>query len=302
VIGVQRGVIDVPAHSRHDFATVDSPSFPMNRPVPPLPIRLAAAAFALTLALPAHARNDIHKRPIAEAMASKHAREFVGDLPLLFGSGSAVDSDLLPQAIEAQGEASIVVDPRSRVHLSDEEACQIAFEAAIGKLAELARVASAAAVVGIVSNFKGELVDDARTYDCHSGLSKSYVTLQASLARTYVPRATRLLPADTGFAPLADVRAVPISDAGRERYAHFLSLPKPRAFVIYEDGSWRFYAHDAEAMTKALDYCAREGRRCWLYAADDRVVWSGDVVRRIGASAQLDGGPRPALPSGDEHQ
>jgi hypothetical protein len=55
-------------------------------------------------------------------------------------------------------------------------------------------------------------------------------------------------------------------------------------------------------MTKALDYCAREGRRCWLYAADDRVVWSGDVVRRIGASAQLDGGPRPALPSGDEHQ
>jgi hypothetical protein len=174
----------------------------MNRPVPPLPIRLAAAAFALTLALPAHARNDIHKRPIAEAMASKHAREFVGDFPLLFGSGSAVDSDLLPQAIEAQGEAS-------------------------GKLAELARVASAAAVVGIVSNFKGELVDDARTYDCHSGLSKSYVTLQASLARTYVPRATRLLPADTGFAPLADVRAVPISDAGRERYAHFLSLPKP---------------------------------------------------------------------------
>ena len=86
------------------------------------------------------------------------------------------------------------------------------------------------------------------------------------------------------------MKAVPISDAGRERYAHFLTLPKPRAFVVYEDGGWRFYSRDPEAMTKALDYCARQGRRCWLYAVDDRVVWSADVARRIGASAQLEDG------------
>lgn len=274
----------------------------MTRLLPSFPIRIAAAALTLVLALPAHARNDIHKRSIAEALASRHARELVGDLPLLFGSGSAADAELMPQTIQAEGEASIVVDPRSRVHLTDAEACQIAFEAAVGKLAELARQAGAAAVVGIVSNFKGERVDDPRTFDCHSGSSKSYVTLQASLARTFVPRATRVVPADTGFAPLADIRSVPISDAGRERYAHFLTLPKPRAFVVYEDGSWRFYAHDPEAMTKALDRCAREGRRCWLYAVDDRVVWSADVGRRIGASTQLDGGPRPASLPADEHQ
>ena len=57
-----------------------------------------------------------------------------------------------------------------------------------------------------------------------------------------------------------------------------------------------------EAMTKALDYRAREGRRCWLYAADDRVVWSADVSRRIGSSSQLDGDRRPAVAAGDEHQ
>ena len=25
-------------------------------------------------------------------------------------------------------------------------------------------------------------------------------------------------------------------------------------------------------MSKALDYCAREGRACWLYAVDDRLT------------------------------
>ncbi|MFL6698080.1 MAG: hypothetical protein ACJ8GJ_12995 [Vitreoscilla sp.] len=273
----------------------------MIRPASSL-VALLACAMALAVALPAQARNDDHRRPIAEAMAKKHAHELAGDLPLLFGSATASGSELMPGTIEAAGDASIVVDPRSRVHLTDEEACQLAFEDAVGKLADRARRAGAAAVVGIVSNFKGERVDDARFYDCHSGSSKSYVTLEANLASKYVPPTTRVVPPATGFAPLEDARAVPISDAGRERYAHFLTLPKPRAFVIFEDGSWRFYSKDPEAMTKALDYCAREGRRCWLYAADDRVVWSADITKRIGASSQLEGGPRPAAAAGDDHQ
>jgi hypothetical protein len=260
---------------------------------------LLAGAIALAVALPAHARNESHMRPVAEAMAKKRSREIAGDLPLLFGSASATGSELMPDAIEATGEASIIVDPRARQHLTDEEACQMAFEDAIGKLVDRARRAGAAAVVGIVSNFKGERVDDPKSYDCHSGSSKSYVTLAASLARTFAPPGSRPLPPATGFAPLEDTRAVPISDAGRERYAHFLTLPKPRAFVIYEDGGWRFYAKDPEAMTKALDYCARQGKRCWLYAADDRVVWSADVDKRISSSAQLGGGA-PAVT--EEHQ
>jgi hypothetical protein len=40
-------------------------------------------------------------------------------------------------------------------------------------------------------------------------------------------------------------------------------------------------------MTKALDRCERDGRVCWLYAVDDRVVWNSDVAKRIGKSSQL---------------
>ena len=263
---------------------------------------IVAAAIALGAALPAQARNDSLMHPIADALAKPRARDIVGKLPLLFGSASVAGGEQLSGPIEVQGEASIIVDPRSRVHLTDDEACQKAFEDAVAKLVDRARQTGAAAVVGIVSNFKGQRVDDANAYDCHAGSATSYVTLQASLARSFSPPPSRVLPPATGFAPLEDARAVPLSDAGRERYAHFLSLPKPRAFVVYEDGSWRFYAKDPEAMTKALDYCAREGRRCWLYAADDRVVWSADVTKRIGASSQLQGGPRPPIAVVDEHQ
>ena len=183
--------------------------------------------------------------------------------------------------------------------MSDEETCLHASSTTRSpQLADQARRAGAAAVVGIVSDFKGDVVDDPRNYDCHAGTAKSYVTLHGRLARTYVEASARPLPRASAYAALDDVNAVPISDAGRERYAHFLTQPKPRAFVVYEDGSWRFYTKDPEAMTKALDYCARQGRRCWLYAADDRVVWSADVGRRIGSSAQLDG----AAGTQDEHQ
>jgi hypothetical protein len=262
-----------------------------------------AAALALAAALPAQARNDALEMPVDQAMAKKRAQEAVGELPLRFGSASAKGVDLLRDEIEGQGAASVVPDdPRKREHLTDEETCQRAFEQAIGQLAGQARSANAAAVVGIVSAFKGDIVDDPRRYDCHAGSAKSYVTLRARLARTYADASARPLPPATAFAALDDVKSVPISAAGQERYAHFLTLPKPRAFVVYEDGGWRFYSKDPEAMTKALDYCARQGKRCWLYAADDRVVWSADVGKRIGASSQLGGGSAAAASVQDEHQ
>ena len=264
--------------------------------------RLAfAAALALAAALPAQARNDALELPLDQALAKKRAREAVGDMPLRFGGASAKGVDLAGDEIETQGVASIVPDdPRKHEHLTDAETCQLAFEQAIGKLAERARNSHAAAVVGIVSAFKDDIVDDPRHYDCHAGSSKSYVTLRGLLARSYTSASARPLPPATGFAALEDVKAVPVSAAGQERYAYFLTLPKPRAFVVYEDGNWRFYSKDPESMTKALDYCARQGKRCWLYAADDRVVWSADVDKRIGNAAQL-GGAAPVAPL-DEHQ
>jgi hypothetical protein len=95
------------------------------------------------------------------------------------------------------------------------------------------------------------------------------------------------VPAATGYAAADDVSSVPIRAEGKDRYLHYLTLPSPKAFVIYESGGWRFYSADADAMSKALDFCMREGRPCWLYAVDDQIIWSPDVAKRIGRSAQL---------------
>jgi hypothetical protein len=95
------------------------------------------------------------------------------------------------------------------------------------------------------------------------------------------------VPQPTGFAVGTDAAPVPLRAEGKERYLHYLTLPTPKAFVVYESGGWRFYHSDADAMTKALDHCAREGRACWLYAVDDQVVWSPERDKRIGASSQL---------------
>ena len=261
-------------------------------------VPLMALLGALVGAPAVHARNDSFELPIDKALAGMRAREIAGGLPLRFGSATGNGAELLPGEFTAQGVASVVSeDPHHREHLKDEEACQLAFENALNGLAQEARRVKAAAVVGIVSAFKEQVVDDPRTYDCHAGAVKSYVTLRARFARTWAETSARPLPHPSDFAALDDVKAVPISDAGRERYAYFLTLPKPRAFVVYEDGAWRFYSKDPEAMTKALDYCASQGRRCWLYAADDRVVWNVDMARRIGSASQLEGGSPK-----DEHQ
>ena len=47
--------------------------------------------------------------------------------------------------------------------------------------------------------------------------------------------------------------------------------PQLRDLAVYESGGWRFFWNDPDAMTKALDRCAKEGKPCWLYAVDDRV-------------------------------
>jgi len=107
-------------------------------------------------------------------------------------------------------------------------------------------------------------------------------------ASAVAPASHRLsVPVATGFARAEDVDAVPVRAEGKERYRRYLSLPSPKAFAIYADGRWRFYSGNAEAMTLSLDQCAREGKPCWLYAVDDRVVWNADLEKRIGSSAQL---------------
>lgn len=96
----------------------------------------------------------------------------------------------------------------------------------------------------------------------------------------------------------ANVDAVPTTPTGKDRYAHFLTLPKPRAFAFLEDSTWRFWADDPDAIAKVFADCERLTKRCWLYAVDDRVVWNADERLRIGSVAQL---TSPRAPQ-DEHQ
>jgi len=100
------------------------------------------------------------------------------------------------------------------------------------------------------------------------------------------------LARDTGhllrIADAADVEAVPLDPAQRDRYREYRALRSPKAFAIDEHGNGRHVEHARDAMARVLERCAQEHVRCWLYAVDDRVVWSADVDKRIGLASQLE--------------
>ena len=261
---------------------------------------LAVVAIVTT----AQARDRVLRLPVADALAEPAVRGIVGALPLRFGAATAANTDLAMRDVQIDGSAEPLREnqnKRDSVAPSDESVCQHAFEDAMTRLVAAMRASSAVAAVGIVSRFKGEVVDEPTSYVCHAGSFHSYVSLRVQLARSR-PH-TLPMPAKSGYAELTNLDAVPSTAAGKDRYAHFLTLPKPRAFVLLEDGTWRFWSDDPDAMTKALDDCARIGKRCWLYAVDDNVVWAADESRRIGSVAQLRGqvAAVPVVPK-DDHQ
>ena len=263
---------------------------------------VALAFVAATTA--ASARDVVLHPPIAAALADPVTQRAVGTLPLRFGAASAGDAELVVRDVQVDGSAEPLrenANQRDSQPPSDESVCQKAFADAMTRLAAAARQAGAGAAVGIVWDFKGQVRDDAAAYECHAGSFRSFVALRAQLARA-LPQATALpVPPKSGYAELTNLDAVPSTPAGKDRYAHFLTLPKPRAFAFLEDGSWRFWADDPEATSKVFAECARLGKRCWLYAVDDNVVWNADESRRIGSVAQLRGMAGPVAPK-DEHQ
>jgi hypothetical protein len=270
---------------------------------------LKAARFGLALGLvavawPAAARNTEHLLPIQATLATPEARAALGgDVSFSFGGTLPDGFVITDDNLKARGKA----DPRPSIlrpgtlQLSDEEACRIAFIHAVADLARQARQAGSKTVLGIVSNYDDKVRDDKERYECHSGQTRSVVDLKAMLAMPgQAGRVTLIgkgavsaqhrspVPPASSFAAADDINAVPLTDAGRDRYRHYLSLPAPKGFVIFEGGqTWRFYHGDPDAMTKALDYCQNNGKVCWLYAVDHRVVWQADPARRIGRSAPL---------------
>jgi dienelactone hydrolase len=83
-------------------------------------------------------------------------------------------------------------------------------------------------------------------------------------------------PRPTRFAAPSDAAAVPyVPASGHEGYKKFLTLRKPRAFVIAPDGGWFFASRGPDPLTAALDGCSKLHKSCGLYAVDDDVVWGG---------------------------
>jgi uncharacterized protein YbjQ (UPF0145 family) len=253
------------------------------------------AAALLAWVEPSAARNVAIVHPVGPVMRSKAGRDLVSDLRVSFGSASSQGLVVVRQNVEVEGLGSAEYVGNRRP--SDAEVCDRALMDALSKLVLAARKAGANGIAGIVSNYQHQPFDDPANVECHAGTFKSHVVLQADFVRVegkppasaqFLPTEhARAVPAASGFADINDVLAVPISAQGQARYQHYLTLPAPKAFTINADGGWRFYWQDPEAMSKALDYCARQGKVCWLYAVDDRVVWTADPAGRIQNSRQL---------------
>lgn len=82
-------------------------------------------------------------------------------------------------------------------------------------------------------------------------------------------------PTPTQFARLSDASAVPyLNEAGRDGYRKFLTLRKPRAFVIAPDGGWDLSVLGGDPIDSALTACKKTHNSCRLYAVDGDVVWT----------------------------
>jgi uncharacterized protein YbjQ (UPF0145 family) len=259
------------------------------------PLLILSALATLASVQPAAARNVAIVHPVAPVLNGKTGRNLVSDLRVAFGGATAGSGTAITTGFEVEGIGGS--DYIGNRRPTDAEVCDRALIDALTKLVLAARNAGANAIVGIVSNYQHHSFDDPNNVECHAGTFKSHVVLKANFVRLdaaapAAPAALALahahaVPPASGFADINDATAVPISAEGQARYRHYLMLPAPKAFTVNADGGWRIYSKDAEAMSKALDYCARQGKTCWLYAVDDRVVWTTDPATRISQSRQL---------------
>ena len=108
------------------------------------------------------------------------------------------------------------------------------------------------------------------------------VVPKAKIAHAYA------VPPDSGFAAVTDVDAVPLlRAAGKDRYKHYLTLSSPKAFTVTDKGGWRIWTKSEDVLARALDFCEQAVVGCWLYAVDDKVVWSADPAKRYSRFDQL---------------
>jgi hypothetical protein len=63
-----------------------------------------------------------------------------------------------------------------------------------------------------------------------------------------------------------------LNEKGRQGYQKFLTMKKPRVFVIAPNGAWSASA-GKDPVASALKACGKANNECRVYAVDDEVVW-----------------------------
>ncbi len=82
-------------------------------------------------------------------------------------------------------------------------------------------------------------------------------------------------PADSGYADINDVAAVPIrGDSAQSSYRAFLRLPLPRVFVLSHNGKMYSSHGGIDPLGVVLASCQKQGELCSPYAMDNQVVWA----------------------------
>jgi hypothetical protein len=128
----------------------------------------------------------------------------------------------------------------------------------------------------------GQVLDNSHTFLSYPGVLTLWTSrLDKFLAALNMPHANinpgdlpTPFPESTNFAPLSDVNAVPyLTEASREAYRKFLGNPRPRVFVINDQGGAASMYGGFDPLGRAMAACARVGRPCGVYAVEDRVVW-----------------------------
>ena len=186
-----------------------------HRSLRPAIAAIAAAACAV-LAPSAQARNVRLMESVADTVRVTRVHDILGNLEMRFGGDSARGANVVRRDVVVKGVGTTSLNDigeDDRVRPADHDLCARAFEDAVTQLAFAARGARATAIVGVISNYEGSVLDDPDHFECHAGALKAAVTLRAQLAvGPLAPPAvpvTSLPPAPIPVAPAPDAAPPP---------------------------------------------------------------------------------------------
>lgn len=89
-----------------------------------------------------------------------------------------------------------------------------------------------------------------------------------------------IIPPPSGFARIEEGTRVPIRGELRQSYTNYMEKSAPKAFVI-GDKSGAFTEFGPDSIRQAFERCFRTNWSCWLYAVDDRVLWTTRISNRL---------------------